>query len=303
MIGILLALQVNNWNENRKIKEKNYQLLHKVHEELEYNIFRSNGVLQIYRRKERDLSKVLNKEVTLEDYQTSRLAWLIFNYAPVLASDDDAKNLASFDINLNKKQDSLVFRITELYKRFKPILDAWDDNMGNYIKGLNDKLRDTKDWYYLQGLRKLNDEAYDYFLTDPFYLNEVWGYQMGGLGNHSRRTYQFNRDAKSIYLDLSDFLDLEIDTTLVGTPEMNGHYIGTYQYQDEFLEIKKDGNRLVCIQKNEGPETTDFYPDSDSTFVLNRYFGKLLKNDQNEITGMVLSLGTFKEPTEYSKIE
>jgi len=38
VIGILIALQINNWNENRKLNEKEAQLVKALHTELEFNL-------------------------------------------------------------------------------------------------------------------------------------------------------------------------------------------------------------------------------------------------------------------------
>ena len=43
VIGILIALQINNWNEDRKATEKLDQLFVKVQKELLFNINKANG--------------------------------------------------------------------------------------------------------------------------------------------------------------------------------------------------------------------------------------------------------------------
>lgn len=54
VIGILIALQINNWNERQKRQEKNIQLLHRIHKELGQNIERSDDVIEYYRMVEGD---------------------------------------------------------------------------------------------------------------------------------------------------------------------------------------------------------------------------------------------------------
>ena len=301
MIGILLALQVNNWNENRKTQAKNYQLLHKVHEELALNIRSSNQAQSFYISRHPDFRRVLKKEVNSEDYEKSNLGGLLHRVRLVNVSDQDASSLINFDNDKGRKQDSLVSRIVELYKTITPRLNEWDNRMSNGYFEYNEMLKKTQEWYYRRYIGEMINADFSFYLDNPFYLNEVANYWIRAM-NHHGHNYRFNKAAKSIYLDLSVYLEKDIDSTLIGTIDKNKHYIGTYSYQDDIIEIKEQGNRLVYIMKNKGPEPYNFYPDSDSTFVLDFRFGKLIKNKEQDITGMELSIGARGEPLVYSKI-
>ena len=50
MIGILLALQVNNWNENRKLRKKEHTLLTQLHDEFLENKKQLKTVSQMHQR-------------------------------------------------------------------------------------------------------------------------------------------------------------------------------------------------------------------------------------------------------------
>ena len=49
MIGILLALQVNNWNNNRELKKKEHKVMESLHKEFSENLVRFD---EIYKRQE-----------------------------------------------------------------------------------------------------------------------------------------------------------------------------------------------------------------------------------------------------------
>ena len=72
MIGILLALQVNNWNEERKAREQTKILLAEVAQELSQNIHKSEVVMDFYLARDSFYYKVLNKEFKYEDYKSNR---------------------------------------------------------------------------------------------------------------------------------------------------------------------------------------------------------------------------------------
>ena len=79
VIGILIALQINNWNDNRKSRIKIDQILKNVREELALNINNSNDITEFYRAKENNIGKVLHKMVSIEDYKSPKLVYLIWN--------------------------------------------------------------------------------------------------------------------------------------------------------------------------------------------------------------------------------
>ena len=123
VIGIMIALQLNNWNERRKGQLKIDDILKQVQDELTTNIYYSNDLLAVYKTKEKDLAKVLRKEVTLEDYKNDDLVNLIISYTIANISDDQANELSEYSDFLSPQQDSLITEINYLYSYVKPLLD------------------------------------------------------------------------------------------------------------------------------------------------------------------------------------
>ena len=72
VIGILIALQINNANEIRKSEERTKELLINVQKELLMNIERADDVIAVYRDKDSIIYKVLNKKATYNDYKSNR---------------------------------------------------------------------------------------------------------------------------------------------------------------------------------------------------------------------------------------
>ena len=52
VIGILIALQVNNYNEAKKQELKTKEILTKIHEELALNIQKSDDIIEFYKMKD-----------------------------------------------------------------------------------------------------------------------------------------------------------------------------------------------------------------------------------------------------------
>lgn len=301
VIGILLALQINNWNENRKSRVRIDQILKKVREELSLNIHYSDDVNKFYRFKEKNIGKVLRKKVTIEDYENSDLVYLIWNNTTLDLSDDAARELDSFTELLSKEQDTLIKKINRLYSAFKPTLDVSDDAIEEVVKSFESRIRKTTSWYYLSNNREdLPDAAYQFFLSDTLYLNDVAYYESTGLNNHFRYNALFNNAAKNLYIELSHYLKSEVDTALIKPIRPFEHYIGTYvatneKSKDTFV-IRKQKNKLVYdwIDEN-GSDTYALYPENTNDFIIGSSFAKLIRNKGGKTIGFNLTLGSRPE--------
>ncbi|TDQ17026.1 hypothetical protein DFQ04_1674 [Algoriphagus boseongensis] len=60
MIGILLALQVNTWNEERKLRKEEAQLIQNLHEEFQRNLIKLDSISSKLSRTEKSLGLVLD---------------------------------------------------------------------------------------------------------------------------------------------------------------------------------------------------------------------------------------------------
>ena len=69
IIGILIALQINNWNENRKIKKELQSSLYGILEELNENINYISAERKSYETKIEDLDIILNKKAKDQDLE------------------------------------------------------------------------------------------------------------------------------------------------------------------------------------------------------------------------------------------
>ncbi len=94
VIGILIALQINNWNEDRKDKRLEQNYLSKIHEEFKKN------------KEQFDLTISMHKQ----SYESSN--WIIENYNKL-------------DINIDTlRKHLLVFRYSYTYNPSKSSIDA-----------------------------------------------------------------------------------------------------------------------------------------------------------------------------------
>lgn len=309
VIGILIALSINNWNQEKKSLEKTNLLLTQVHKELAFNINKANSVIERYRRKDTLLYNVLNKKVTYNDYKSN------FKYVTLMRGSTEAnlvndafKTLIDNQNIFIKEQDSIVEKLRLLYGTDKREVDLLDEytvnNMMNKVKKL-----ETNGWLYDNNINQTaSDEQITFYLTNPTYLGEVTEYKIRHLLDHNRYTLVFRNNAIKIYNELSDYLDIKKDTSIVKDLKEYQHYLGTYEREEgDFInEIKKQNEHLIWTWKHKTIATRsgeiNFYPDSKSYFTFrDDRFGKLIYNKNNEVTGFILSLGNIRQV--FSKID
>jgi Family of unknown function (DUF6090) len=298
VIGILIALQINNWNEVRKSNQKTLLLLKEVQTELAFNITKANRVIEGYRRKDTLVYRVLNKEAIYEDYQTrGSMTLLIRNNRRVDIVNDAFTNLLDKQDSYAPKQADFISKLKELYGRHKYEVDIMDETSQSKMFIYINKLKNEKEWYYNNVMHEENShENVMYLLTDPFYLNEVAHYQTINLQNHNRYTLIFRNNAIERYKELSDYLNIKKDTNIVKNYKNYENIVGTYLLNNSIkYEIKKQNGKYILEWQQKKDSTIkikrNIYPDSKTYFTLGRWFGKFIYDENNNVTGFITSLG------------
>jgi len=303
VIGILIALQINNWNEKNKAKEKTNLLFGQVQKELLYNIERCNFVVDWYRGLDSIYYKVLNKKATYDDYKSNSLyTETVTLYEQVLLVDDAFTNLLETDGQLSFIQDSIVLKLKGLYGTKKKRTDETDLKIGLVVDDYLAKLNNEKKWYgdFMRGER--TDEMIEYFLTDPFYFNQLNHYCDKGLVDHMFSITNFRNEATNIYEELSDNLNIKKDSSVVKNIKDYEHYIGTYDWDSihnvNFV-VEKNKLKMNYLAKNDTIilESHPIYLESKKHFmVLGLIFGELIFDENGEVTKFVFSnYGNRKE--------
>ena len=171
VIGILIALQVNNWNEKQKNLELVTSTIDALETELEDNFYHANFVLGFWKTQDSICKMVLFDQLTVDDYKNNDLVSILtvnwFNYNPQVE-------------NLNLLLENEKFASAEL----KPVIDAakylhdrkmlidqqWDIlrvNIDENLKILTSKVS------LVRFDSSSENNKIQYMLNDPQYKNTV----------------------------------------------------------------------------------------------------------------------------------
>ena len=168
VIGILIALSINNWNTNKANEKDAYNQLLEVQKETLNNIlvFDKNGSL--YLEKMRALRRVFSDTLVMEDYQENPiLRNVIPHYWDIETQNEAFNKLVQNADNLPDQYKPLIPELKNFYNlsgfetSFKELMDTRIQNIDLTKDFMESRYRNEFDAYY------------DFLLTSKDYKNQL----------------------------------------------------------------------------------------------------------------------------------
>ncbi|GAB5550966.1 MAG: hypothetical protein Sapg2KO_05570 [Saprospiraceae bacterium] len=172
VIGIVIALQFNNWNEERKNRDNIEVLLDKIETDIRIDLDYASSVISEYKKKDSLVQLVLKDQVSKQDYldnpELRNLLTFRLYYGPI---QDNFLKLVSKEEDVPKEYTALVDQsklISLAYRDIELGVENWNKSvMENYEylthhlprHGMTDSL-------------SINKEI-DFFLTEKSYRGKV----------------------------------------------------------------------------------------------------------------------------------
>ena len=155
VIGIFIALQINNWNENRKEKRYLNQVHRQIQKDLQIDTLVLSTIIDFYIEKNKRLTDIIERNIPVSYYDTINEA----NYSNCEKCIDDVASFETFqnsdkgyqlfkslNTGQNNKIDSLSFKIDSFYKEY----DAGFPDINKILLELvNESIDDNQkyDWF------------------------------------------------------------------------------------------------------------------------------------------------------------
>jgi hypothetical protein len=201
VVGILIALQINNWNEARKISNLEIDIIQELKNNLDSDLIDIDENIGWHTKSlysSQIITKVIDEKLSYNDsldYHFSSI-YVFPMFVPTLTAYETLKQNGTRLI----KNDSLRFRIVGLYERDHSFLN---DVMNN------ERQQTSKD---LHGLYRKEFNSFDWFgKTHPANFNRL-------LENEEYYNYvQFKKALSKYMIDLYNWLkeDIEIIKNLI----------------------------------------------------------------------------------------
>jgi len=198
MIGILLALQVNNWNENRKQKENLNNILRIVSYDLETDTLVAGQVAKLYDTLQVKSNLIINKQLKKENYQDCLACTSLTTfYSPLNIQTKGFELLKNVSSETTNQKDSLVTNIIQIYSLYKPVIDKNNERLENEVmKNLNE-LKEYP-WFVDLSQGKFNKDMIAYFTESEDYRKRVVLHNMLASNNHLTIVKDYKRQATEL---------------------------------------------------------------------------------------------------------
>lgn len=172
VIGILIALQLNNWNEQRKDQNRLLNIYSLIYIDMENDKKQILRNLEFNNQRKSVFNKVLHDSITSEllDQGLSRL---LGSSSKTVLNKTGVNQLREI-----QNKDSLTLKIINIYDFMENRMLTIENRISNEITDHSEYLRDHFNWYpewiNTTIMKDVGSyELHNYFLTDKVYRNRV----------------------------------------------------------------------------------------------------------------------------------
>mgnify|MGYP000091346710 CR=1 FL=1 len=240
VIGILIALQINNNNEAKNNKEHFIKVLKEIRQDLETDISNATAVLRIGQKTDSLVDLVLDKKLTREDYLNDSnldLLWVGLQFNNFDYQKTAFKKFENFQGIIPAEFDSLTKSINNYYNISGKFYDDVYSILREQVQGRHDYLANNFDWYYLLRKGQAADKMVDFYLNNPIFMNWVSRHKLDNTSAPGGVVASLQGSAFSLLLEINKYLDdfYEINNENLlkkyGEPVFNEHeeWLGNYE--------------------------------------------------------------------------
>ncbi|WP_299121724.1 DUF6090 family protein [uncultured Winogradskyella sp.] len=234
VIGILIALQINNWNDSRNKEQKTTTLLLDVLNEIEKNIEISTEKLPYFHEKDSVFNAIMFKQVTKETYLSPEFPE--FKY---MLNDSRKVELLeeAFNVLMANMQDvplrykTIIKDLSHLNKILKKEVDEWNKTFSNEFQDYVKYESENYSWFSDYS-ENGNGPILEYYLTSNDYKNRVAYRHDIVIHNLEDHVLKYRKAAITIYMQIAKLLELEMDSkNMVWQISNPKFYTGTYKLE------------------------------------------------------------------------
>ncbi len=172
VVGILIAVSLNNWNQNRKQQQQLLNIYTIIADELKNDLKEIEKIQSSYRVTKPVFTKILNDSVSAVDYAVNpQFTYIMIGFPEITFNKRGYNQLTAF--NTDNFQDSLSTHIIEFYTERLREIKIDDDMRATDIKENYSHFKKNHTWWADVISLKPSKEFVAYALTDPDYKNRI----------------------------------------------------------------------------------------------------------------------------------
>jgi len=206
VIGILIAVNINDWNADRKQQREIKQLLTVFEKDLAYNIKECTRTLEWVASRDSICEVIMQGKATREMYETKSLRPMFTNYKMISVNKENLDRLLAKEELMGPGLEPLLQQL----KNYKDLITQeaiTAERFRTYVYDQNLYLTDNATWY--SAYRDSSSvEGIDYFLNDPIYRNKTHFYQTLMTHNFGRAVASRRNTELALYHKLKELLGI-----------------------------------------------------------------------------------------------
>ncbi|PIF06302.1 MAG: hypothetical protein CSA36_02100 [Draconibacterium sp.] len=309
VIGILVAMYINNWNSNNQYKKKIDNNFLRVHKELGTNIEKARRSIMNLKEKDSLIYLVISDSIKPEMYyKNKKLAYLIFSYHDLKIEDRAYQNLMSLNISDNKYKEKLLSKLKHLY-RVNDYIEDMDQKMSNFVvdRTLPLLAQNTKDFIDLQYKGQITKDVVDFFTTSPKYKSHMGQYAILAINGQLAAYQTFLKNAYRLHSQIAEEYKLEKHSLLRkdSIASYISQYIGSYLSQErkDTLTLYSSNDSILLYRYNDKTAKLNLTPVTKKCFFTNNSGLGAFVSFQNNKDSIAFKFGALAYKYSYQKIE
>ena len=198
MVGILLALQVNNWNQDRKLEKQLTTILQTVTEDLKTDTIVVANTIRFYDTINKYSLKYAKREINARNVDSFIYCRsLVTLYRPMTIQKKGFKLLQNYSELTSKKADTLLTDLGQFYILYEAIIENNNDMIKTEVLENLSHFK-KQSWFVDWSQGKMTEDMRAYFGESQDYRNRVVANNILATNNHQAVLKQYKKDATEI---------------------------------------------------------------------------------------------------------
>lgn len=287
VIGILIALQVDNWNEERKEQREITRLLLDIEQDLLLNYELADQALDFYRMQDSIVRRIARNTLTKKDYEnSSRLTYLVSNWEYYLPAEKNINQIVESEKRVPAKYKPIIEGLKRVQSFSAVLDDAWsnlDENIGENTKFItsfswfvkNDSLSNAKRQEFFLKDEEYHTTAFRYWVATQNYFDKITRYRaqtMATLATLKQHKDNFSLDEiQGLFLKVGM---VPFEAYPCGVAKSQLKPLKALRSSELYANLTQDTLHFE-LSNNKGQGVTKFTipPNTFSTIPGNEYFG------------------------------
>lgn len=175
VIGILIALSINNWNQERQQKKVLNNIYATIKADLQQDIVNIDKIVSSSQSIEKDYLAIINKTRKKEDFLNCiNCRYVNFGFPNIKLRKNGSELLQNYNQQNNTSSDSLSIKLNNLYLDLSNNIYVDLDELATNSNSFLEIVKYTQPWFAdfnFRGADTYSDAFIEYALTDFGYRN------------------------------------------------------------------------------------------------------------------------------------